>query len=790
MRLGAGVIDVAIQHPLPLLRLELLRLLLDYNNWCWDMCGPVAVAAAVGDTDVLQALLQCEEMDPNVGFPLRVAVLSWHHHDVLPLLLQHHRIDLNFGSAFDAAVRCGNIEAMNLLGATTGVNVNVYAANEGTFSLNHSIRRYLGSSSQRGGEAYSECEQEEAQGSSGVPFAVDEKSSGASQVGLPRVTKSLLTTPVISRLPEAEERHQSYAAPSLGKRSRQLLSSPVDDDRPARFSSAAHWRSVLLYLLNHPAIEVNLGYSETPLYMAVRAADHELIGWLLQHPRLNPNRTPKSVQVLRSSTCCLDPHHTASRALQQVVASPLELTFFLKRVRTFALLIRDRRVEVPTRLVMRLERTSLDHIAIPYLTALAVIREDWEGFGWRWRRRCLTAAVVGNLILSLCIWIALFWSSAYLRAAARVLCLTSLAGVVMTWISFYWLRRKAAAAVTASPAARARAAASTSLSVFLQHQLPHWSARQRQFLMVALLSLPSIVPALDCICLWNMRQALALRHPLPSRAESRLSSPSANVFDQPDTEVSCWREETLDCCSTSVAVESAIKAPPRAALRSRHPPKTLPRVEVTGNESTWVVGRQLLSAESLPLAAAVQMPSVRVPGGSSSPVVEDGVAASAPMASVLNRLVVPGQPSSFALVQEYSAPDLVRRGLAYTSFDVHMTGARLLLSLVSLFVFLFLIFAHDDNVVGNGVSAAVGGGEKGGKNATARVKVAVLGVAGMTAAIFCGGATLAMMISLRSMVSGTCLSSATLNHAEAVELQRIRDRRRCGLTGTEYDFVV
>ncbi|CBZ27648.1 hypothetical protein, unknown function [Leishmania mexicana MHOM/GT/2001/U1103] len=829
LHVGASVVDVAVQHPLPWLRVELVRLLLTFKRWNWSMCAPVAVAAGVGDMDVLTHLLSVEELEPNLGFPLRVAVQCHQNEQVLPFLVSHHRIRPNYGSAFYAAVVVGNTEAMYILGAAAGVNVNRFVNSEGTSALLYALRQFLMCSS--------------------VEAAAQQPSLTTASVALHgRKPQSAITTPssplpsrakqgVVTISPffaggvsggaRAPAKHGFLSLPSgdadgSGAASSAAAAAPYggapytsvsskamgplweggkvlfgnasadwamadghegvtvaaygegrDEKRNAAFrqdtathrlQTAQHWKAVLLYLLDHPAIEVNAGFYTTPLQMAVMAGNVEVVAWLLQHPHLCPNRLPKATSVLRDSYCLVQRQSLSEDALKHLIATPVEMAVQLHQVEAFKLLVRDQRVRMPVGLIMDLERLAWNAAAIPYLTILAQHRADWEGWGWRSRRQCLLIATAASCVVALCSWVV--WCAWYdsLQECGVVLLCTYAVQVVMTIILFAW--EAYTVRTTSSAAQQPTPKPAPVLAAFVQHLAPAWSSAWQCGASAVLLLCPGMVPVLDLLCAWSLYKIHRSRRPLQAAARAGGAAPAASpqhrsfgLTDSPTSHAglshasreredrtrrqSMWFSSTARGwsgvsvtsnvsghnsfteapCTANFSLKESFSCPRAATVRTR-------RQVLTGGG----VQRRLHSGGGSPTSAAAEGPApasahrviactagrATAPDGEFvfrmvSPIVTNSITFS-PSVGHRDPWVVPGRPSRFAASTEYHAPDLTLRALAYVTYDWLLVAPRLLLSIVGIFMFMHMVFSSPPApsspptaMVGNG-STVVGVG--------------------------------------------------------------------------------
>ncbi|KPA79504.1 hypothetical protein ABB37_05330 [Leptomonas pyrrhocoris] len=581
--MSAGVVDVAVQHPLPCLRVELVRLLLTYPFWDWSMCAPVAVAAGIGDIDVLHLLVEVKELDANTGFPLTVAVRRGQEEAVVPFLLSHHRIRPNYGGGFFTAVVLGNVRAMYLLGDAAGVNVNRFANNEGTSALLYALRQYLAcrrralqqqqvqldtppppplqpsshatkphqavtSPTEISSDALNKEEEEEISttpllvvhsgGDSGGAECATGRSVSSSPPSMPQGAQrdnplfGSRSPEVEIEAPEGEEmglererqeqrrgrsrcvlpRAAAAAAAASGVAGGATVATPHGRDLTADdtltgslrkdsqgcpLQTARHWREVLLYLLDHPAVEVNAGFYMTPLQVCVLAGDAEVVSWLLQHPHLRPSRLSKAMTAFRNSYYLLRHHGLSLPAMQCVVAAPIEMSSQLGHLDIFRLLARDQRIHVPVGLTMDLERSAADGEVIPFLTVLAQYREEWEGWGWRWRRRCLLIATASTTVFALCFWIMLLLWRRTLQGCLLVLTGTYVLSAVVSVLLYVWevYGQRCAAAASLTHGA-------TALLALVRHLCPASSSLRQHTAVATLLACPGALPLLDVLCAW------------------------------------------------------------------------------------------------------------------------------------------------------------------------------------------------------------------------------------------------------------------------------------------------
>ncbi|KAG5477209.1 hypothetical protein LSCM4_04427 [Leishmania orientalis] len=798
---GAGVVDLAVQHPLPCLRVEMVRLLLTFKRWNWSMCAPVAVAAGVGDTDVLEYLLSVEELEPNLGFPLTVAVRCYQHERVLPFLLSHPRIKPNHGAAFYVAVAIGNTEAMYILGSAAGVDVNDFANGEGTSALLCALRQFLIFSALEGAAHQPSTSAASAPLHSRRPQQVTPSSSplpSMAQEGM--ATISPLLTGWASSGDQALKKHGSLSHPSgntdnsgaassaaarasggtppaavpskaavpleqrddaplsgdsavgaTGDEHQDAMAAVYEDDDGTHSSAfrqdtvahplrtAQHWRVVLLYLLNHPAIEVNAGFYTTPLQIAVFSGNVEVVAWLLQHPRLRPNRLPRAASVLRDSCDLLRRQAFSKDALKSVVATPVEMAVPLHQRETFKLLVRDQRVRLPVRLTMDLERWAWNANAIPYLTILAQHRTDWEGWGWRRRRQCVLIATTASSVVALCSWAV--WCVWYdsLRACGTALMYTYAAQVVMSAVLLGW---EAFMARAASPAAHLPVSNPVPVLVALvQHLVPAWPGTWRWGATAALLLCPGMVPLLDFVCAWSLYKVYRSRQPLQTAARAGGAAPEPSLHRRPagppDNSARCtclpndpceridrarrhsrWFSSTThkragsSVMSSASSYDSLTDVPCAANLgrteRCSHPQPATARTRrqavissgvqrrfhILGSAraSATVEGAATVSAHTVTTSKAGR---AAASGGEFvsriNSTATNGVGVW-PQARRRSSWVVPGRSSRFAVSTEYRAPDLTLRALAYVTYDRILVAPRLLLSCVGIFMFMYMAF--------------------------------------------------------------------------------------------------
>ncbi|GET89173.1 hypothetical protein, unknown function [Leishmania tarentolae] len=804
LHVGASVVDVAVQHPLPCLRVELVRLLLTFKGWNWSMCAPVAVAAGVGDMDVLRCLLSVEELEPNLGFPLRVAVQCHQNEHVLPFLVSHHRIKPNYGNAFHAAVVTGNTEAMYILGAATAVNVNRFVNSEGTSALLYALRQFLMCSfietaAQQPSPTTASAtlhSRKPLRGitspSSPLPPTAQESMvtisphlAGETIGGARPPAKHWFLNPASGDDDRSRAASPTVEAPYGGVQSASVSSRatepPCHDDKTLfcnassawamdvgkddvteaahgedrgnrhtltfrqdtpthRRATARHWQGVLLYLLDHPAIEVNSGFYATPLQIAVLAGNVEVIAWLLQHPHLCPNRLPKAASVLRDTYSALQRRDISEDILKRVISTPVEMAMQLHQVEVFKLLVHDQRVRIPVQLTMDLEKLAWNTEAIPYLTILAQHRADWEGWGWRSRRQCLLIATAATSLIALCSWIV--WCAWYdsLQACGAVLLCTYAVQVVMSVILFAW---EAYMTRTTSSAAQGLTSKPASvLAAFVRHLVPACSRAWRGGASVMLLLCPGMLPLLDLLCAWSLYKVHRSRRPL--QAAARAGSPAlaaspqrlpVGPTDNHTSHVSLphTSREQVDCPRR----QSTWLSP--AARRWSGVPITLnvsshdrfTEASGTGNLSlkesssyphpaTVRIRRQVLTGGGVPgrLHTGGGAPASAAAEGAASASAHKGTACTAGHAAasegelasgtasstVTNRItfspsfgrrdpwVVPGRPSRFAASTEYHAPDLTLRALAYLTYDSLLVAPRMLLSIVGIFMFMSMVF--------------------------------------------------------------------------------------------------
>ncbi|AYU79414.1 hypothetical protein, unknown function [Leishmania donovani] len=823
LHVGASVVDVAVQHPLPCLRVELVRLLLMFKRWNWSMCAPVAVAAGVGDMDVLTRLLSVEELEPNLGFPLRVAVQCHQNEQVLPFLVSHHRIKPNYGSAFYAAVVMGNTEAMHILGAAAGVDVNHFVNSEGTSALLYALRQFLMCSSIAAAEQQpppttasaamhsrkpqrgitppslplpSTAEQGVrtispflAGGGNGgarapakhgfhSPSSDDADGSGAASSSAAAATYGGAPSASVSskamgplwqrdktlfRNASAawamDDLHEGATAAAHGE-DRDVQHSPAfrQDTAIHRLRTPQHWKAVLLYLLDHPAIEVNSGFYTTPLQMAVLAGNVEVVAWLLQHPHLSPNRLPKAASVLRDSYCLVQRQSLSEDALQRLIATPVEMAVQLHQVEAFKLLVRDQRVRMPVRLIMDLERLAWSAEAIPYLTILAQHRADWEGWGWRSRRQCLLIATAASCVVALCSWAV--WCAWYhsLQACGVVLLCTYAVQVVMTIILF--AREAYTVRATSSAAQQPAAKPAPVLAAFVQHLLPAWSGAWQCGASAVLLLCPGMVPVLDLLCAWSLYKIHRSRRPLQTAARAGYAAPAASPqhrpfgpTDSPTSHAglshasrervdrarrqSMWFSSTargwsgLSVASNVSGHDSFTEAPWTANFSLKEsfscprPAKVRTRRQVltgggvqrrlhTGGGSPASAAAEGAASASAHRVIACTVGHATASDGefvfrTVSPIVTNSITFS-PSVGRRDPWVVPGRPSRFAVSTEYHAPDLTLRALAYVTYDWLLVAPRLLLSIVGIFMFMHMVFPSSPPAASSPPVAMVGDG--------------------------------------------------------------------------------
>ncbi|KAG5476948.1 hypothetical protein LSCM1_05281 [Leishmania martiniquensis] len=819
---GASVVDLAVQHPLPCLRLELVRLLLTFKRWNWSMCAPVAVAAGVGDIDVLEHLLSVEELEPNMGFPLTVAVRCSQHERVLPLLLSHPRIKPNYGDAFYVAVATGNTGAMHILGAAAGVDVNGFAHSEGTSALLHALRQLLICSVAEGAARQPSTTDASVPLPSRKPrHAITPPSSPLPSTAEERAaTISLLLAGRTSSAAKANATHESLsllsgkadrsdAAPCTvatisggtssaavssiaaalpGQRDRALASGEsavrvVGDGHEAVTASvheekqsaahtagfrqdtrahlpctAQHWQAVFLYLLNHPAIEVNAGFYTTPLQMAVSSGNVEVVAWLLQHPHLRPNRLPRAAAVLRDSYYLLRRQVLSKDALKCVVATPVEMAVQLHQREAFKLLVRDQRVRVPGQLTMHLERQAWNAEAIPYLTILAQHRAHWEGWGWRRRRQCVLIATAANVVVALCTWAV--WCAWYdsLRACGVVLLGTHAAQVVMSVALFVW-----ETCMTGAPSGAGRPPAAKPvpvLAALVQHRVPTWPGTWRCGAAAVLLLCPGMVPLLDLVCAWNLFEVHRSRQPLPTAVRTGGAAPAMSPQHRPagppDSSArgrgssndsreridrarghSRWFSSTrhekadLSAASSASSHDSLTDAPCAASVdrgeSDSHPPAATARAlrpAMVGGGVQRRFHTLCSAAAAAPVEGAVAGPAHTATTSAAgqaaasssellcrrSPSLTTNGISARPSIHRRDSWVMPGRPSRFAASTEYHAPDLTLRALAYVTYDRLLVAPRLLLSCVGIFMFMFMAFPSSPPAAFSPAAALVGNG--------------------------------------------------------------------------------
>ena len=782
MVLGAGVVDVAVQHPLPCLRLELVRLLLTYPFWDWAMCAPVAVAAGMGDVELLQLLLEVKSLDPNTGFPLTVAVRCHQEEAVLPFLLSHHRIRPNYGGAFYVAVVTGNIRAMHTLGETAEVNVNRFANNESSSALLYALRQYL--ICRRW-----EQQQEQVDPPSSTPLLhaakphqdvtsptllrPDEMKAAEKEISatpllathLDRSAREGLAarSPPFAASPAAQQggqldnpllsgRSSEVALEGRGQRSSHgacevaaspreaettaaVFDLPTDDAHNGAFRrdtkarpllSARHWREVLLYLLDHPAIEVNAGFYMTPLQICVMAGSAEVVSWLLQHPHLRPNRLPKATTTLCNSYYLLQHHALSPSALECIVATPIEMAARLNHFDIFRHLARDRRVQVPVRLTKNLECGAADGAAIPFLTVLAQYREEWEGWGWRWRRRCSLAASVALTLFAACFWLMVFLWPTTLQRCLLVFTATYIAAAVLSVALYLWevhgLRYAASPVSRGEGGGGGGGAADTSLTdgaaallALVRHLCPGWSALQQQLAVAMLVACPGMVPLLDLLCAWCLYRVYRSRRRLQS-APSDASAHAATLTTASPTSPSrrrrrhgqqqragerpCelergsstvswgWSVGVSEFTPSSSFSHISTVAGSAGDAGSSHPLHSVASAVHNNNNSSCCsrTGGNVQPAEFHSTSTTIS-PSATVPGRMSS-------MASPSLSTNRNRgpWVVPGRPSRYLFTTEYHAPDLLLRALAYSAFDRVLALPRLLTCAVGIIMFMYMVF--------------------------------------------------------------------------------------------------
>ncbi|KAG5477475.1 hypothetical protein CUR178_05179 [Leishmania enriettii] len=798
---GAGVVDLAVQHPVLCLRVEMVRLLLTFKRWNWSMCAPVAVAAGVGDTDVLEHLVSVEELEPNLGFPLTVAVRCYQHERVLPFLLSHPRIKPNHGAAFYVAVAIGNTEAMYILGSVAGVDVNDFANGEGTSALLYALRQLLifsaleGAAHQpstsaasaplqsRGSQHVtpsssplssmaqegmatifplltgwaSSGDQALKHGSLSHPSGNTDNSGAASSAAArasggtpPEVVPSKAAVPLEQRDDAPLSGYSAVGATGDGHEDAMAAVYEDDDETHSAASrqdtvanplrTAQHWRVVLLYLLNHPAIEVNAGFYTTPLQIAVFSGNVEVVAWLLQHPRLRPDRLPRAASVLRDSCNLLRRQLLSKDALNSVVATPVEMAVQLHQREIFKLLARDQRVRLPVRLTMGLERWAWNANAIPYLTILAQHRTDWEGWGWRRRRQCVLISTAATSVVALCSWAS--WCVWYdsLRACVTVLMCTYAAQVVMSVILLGW---ETFMARTASPAAHPPVSNPVPVLVALvQHLVPAWPGTWRWGATAALLLCPGMVPLLDFLCAWSLYKFHRSRQPLQTAARAGGAAPESSLHRRPagpsDNSArstglpndpceridrgrrhSRWFSSTThkragsSVMSSASSYDSLTDVPCAANLgcreRCSYPQPATVRTRRQAVISSGVQRRfHILSSARASAtaegAATVSAHTVATSTASRAAASGDEFASRVNSSTATNGIgvwpqarrrgswVAPGRPSRFAVSTEYRAPDLTLRALAYATYDRILVAPRLLLSCVGIFMFMYMAF--------------------------------------------------------------------------------------------------
>ncbi|KPI88346.1 hypothetical protein ABL78_2585 [Leptomonas seymouri] len=818
--MNAGVVDVAVQHPLPCLRIELVRLLLTYPLWDWSMCAPVTVATGSGDIELLRILLEVKELDPNTGFPLVVAVRR-RQEVVLPLLLSHHRIRPNYGGAFYAAVVMGNVQAMHMLGDAAAVNVNRFASNEGTSALLYSLRQLLNcrrweleqaqleplpstppvypmkphqSVTTLARIATNESKEEEKITATPLPV-VHSGGSGSTTVGvsplrgdggggadgkrrssLPAHTSlgCRRDSPLLARGVavtaagwEEEDEQRSgrgrrvpssgaaAAAASSGLEGAVMVETTAlsvaaegtqagalrKDTKEQPMQTARHWLEVLLYLLDHPAIEVNAGFYMTPLQMCVLAGDADLVSLLLQHPHLHPNRVPKATTAFRNSYY-LQKYQTLSQlTMQCVVVPPFEMASQLHHLDIFRLLARDQRIRVPVQLTLDLERSAADSLAIAFLTILAQYREEWEGWGWRWRRRCLLIAATSTTVSALCYWAVLFFWHSTLHGCLLVLTSTYAISTFVSVLLYLWevhrLRHTTEESFTHGD---------TTLLALVRHLHPAWSSLQHHLAVLTLLACPGMLPLLDVLCAWCMRSIYRSRRSLQtvssSSADGAAVTPTAATASgsthagqhhhqhspyyrsQPAGELlsemerlsstQSWGQgigisntsglsdnNSLSEVSHGVTTGDLKMCASNASVSHPRPVGARARWQSAFGGSNHATAREGANAQGADLYDA-SIPSTpdggrrQISFGASSSTGKGDAGTTVSPSLCTSRSygpwVVPGRPSRYVVTTEYRVPDLLLRALLYSSFDRVLTLPRLLTCVVGIFMFMYMVF--------------------------------------------------------------------------------------------------
>ncbi len=132
---GAGLIDYVVRRH----DSDLLQELLLFPRWCFDYCGPVAIAVYSDDLNALKLLLSDRRIDCNVGAPVCVAVTHGRH-SCLTELLKSERVNPNRGFPVVLAANGGDLASVRLLAELPTVQLNKFSST-GSTALLTAIRR-------------------------------------------------------------------------------------------------------------------------------------------------------------------------------------------------------------------------------------------------------------------------------------------------------------------------------------------------------------------------------------------------------------------------------------------------------------------------------------------------------------------------------------------------------------------------------------------------------------------------------------------------------------------------
>lgn len=302
----ASAVDIALRNR----RHDIVEAILPYPYLHFCYCGPVGVAAELGDAAAVTRLLSDARLDPNTNCPVRHAVRG-RHLVVLRILLDHPRINPNRGFALYDAIMAHDVEAARML-------------------LDH-----------------------------------------------PKTFVNKMTP--------------GYGTNPLGA------------------AILAGNEEVFCSLLTHPRVDVNRGFTQTPLQLCASKGRTHFARMLLSRPTVAVNRT------------------------LGIDKTPLELAIEGGHTDLVELLLKDTRTNVPLRLISDLEEAN----NVEMLQRLSDTTEF--KMGPLWNRRCLLAPVsVIFLAMSALLDLRFIVLAVQVNvtAAIMLLILRTLAGLVVSWLLF------------------------------------------------------------------------------------------------------------------------------------------------------------------------------------------------------------------------------------------------------------------------------------------------------------------------------------------------------------------